>query len=242
MPLFTRGPRRGRGPRHRRRRPAARRRARDGPARAERLRADRVVGRRGRAPSPPCSRRRARPATSTSSRRCGSRRCCWRPGCARRSARPGLTVEQTVPFRDKGRMKEVLDAAGIRTPRPCAATTVAGCREAAEQIGYPGDRQADRRRRLARHLPDRDDADARGRARPPRPRRRGQRGGVHRRRGVHLRHRVQPPAGSASTTSPSTGPARSSASRSSGSSQQVIAHRDPDAPDARRRARRWARR
>ena len=35
---------------------------------------------------------------------------------------PGLTVEQTVPFRDKGRMKEVLEAAGIRTPRaPCAA-------------------------------------------------------------------------------------------------------------------------
>ena len=50
---------------------------------------------------------------------------------------PGLTVEQTVPFRDKGRMKEVLEAAGIRTPRSARSTTVAGCREAAEQIGYP---------------------------------------------------------------------------------------------------------
>jgi formate-dependent phosphoribosylglycinamide formyltransferase (GAR transformylase) len=50
---------------------------------------------------------------------------------------PGLTVEQTLPFRDKGRMKEVLDGAGIRTPRSARATTAAGCREAAEQIGYP---------------------------------------------------------------------------------------------------------
>ena len=50
---------------------------------------------------------------------------------------PGLTVEQTIPFRDKGRMKEVLDAAGIRTPRSQRSTTAAGCREAAERIGYP---------------------------------------------------------------------------------------------------------
>jgi formate-dependent phosphoribosylglycinamide formyltransferase (GAR transformylase) len=50
---------------------------------------------------------------------------------------PGLTVEQTVPFRDKGRMKEVLDAAGVRTPRSARATTAAGCRGAAERIGYP---------------------------------------------------------------------------------------------------------
>lgn len=50
---------------------------------------------------------------------------------------PGLTVEQTVPFRDKGRMKEVLEAAGIRTPRSARSATAAGCREAAERIGYP---------------------------------------------------------------------------------------------------------
>src|SRR3712207_7286104 len=30
---------------------------------------------------------------------------------------PGMTVEQTVPFRDKEQMKRVLDAAGIRTDR-----------------------------------------------------------------------------------------------------------------------------
>ncbi|MGH9117616.1 MAG: ATP-grasp domain-containing protein [Acidimicrobiales bacterium] len=50
---------------------------------------------------------------------------------------PGLTVEQTIPFRDKGRMKEVLDAAGIRTPRSERTRTAAGCRQAAERIGYP---------------------------------------------------------------------------------------------------------
>jgi hypothetical protein len=50
---------------------------------------------------------------------------------------PGMTVEQTVPFRDKERMKQVLDAAGIRTPWHVSTTTVAGVWEAAEQIGFP---------------------------------------------------------------------------------------------------------
>lgn len=50
---------------------------------------------------------------------------------------PGMTVDQTIPFRDKEVMKAVLDAAGIRTPRHGRATTVAECREAAERIGYP---------------------------------------------------------------------------------------------------------
>ena len=50
---------------------------------------------------------------------------------------PGMTVEQTVPFRDKERMKQVLDAAGMRTPRHASATTVAEVWEAAERIGYP---------------------------------------------------------------------------------------------------------
>jgi hypothetical protein len=50
---------------------------------------------------------------------------------------PGMTVEQTIPFRDKERMKQVLDAAGIRTPRHASTTTVAGVWEAAERIGYP---------------------------------------------------------------------------------------------------------
>lgn len=50
---------------------------------------------------------------------------------------PGLTVEQVMPFRDKERMKQVLDEAGIRTPRHAEATSEDGIRSAAEQIGYP---------------------------------------------------------------------------------------------------------
>jgi biotin carboxylase len=50
---------------------------------------------------------------------------------------PGLTVEQTVPFRDKEHMKRVLDAAGIRTPWHVAATSMAAIWEAADKIGYP---------------------------------------------------------------------------------------------------------
>jgi ATP-grasp domain len=49
----------------------------------------------------------------------------------------GMTVEQTVPFRDKERMKQAIDAAGIRTPWHVSATTVAGVWEAAERVGYP---------------------------------------------------------------------------------------------------------
>jgi len=69
--------------------------------------------------------------------------CLWEPGmylAARiREALglPGLTVAETVPFRDKSRMKEVLDAVGIRTPRHARATTDDEVHEAAERIGYP---------------------------------------------------------------------------------------------------------
>jgi biotin carboxylase len=50
---------------------------------------------------------------------------------------PGLTVEQTIPFRDKERMKQLLDGAGLRTPRHVSAETVAGAWAAAETVGYP---------------------------------------------------------------------------------------------------------
>jgi hypothetical protein len=50
---------------------------------------------------------------------------------------PGMTVAETVPFRDKERMKQMLDAAGVRTPRHASTTTVAGVWEAVERIGYP---------------------------------------------------------------------------------------------------------
>lgn len=50
---------------------------------------------------------------------------------------PGMTVEQTLPFRDKEVMKRVLDQKGIRTPHHYSATTKAGVREAAQTIGFP---------------------------------------------------------------------------------------------------------
>jgi formate-dependent phosphoribosylglycinamide formyltransferase (GAR transformylase) len=69
--------------------------------------------------------------------------CLWEPGMLlaaklRESlGLPGMTVEQTIPFRDKEVMKQRLDAAGIRTPRHASAVTEAQVREAAERIGYP---------------------------------------------------------------------------------------------------------
>ena len=50
---------------------------------------------------------------------------------------PGMTVEETVPFRDKERMKQVLDAAGIRTPRHARARSIKEVRDALEITGYP---------------------------------------------------------------------------------------------------------
>jgi formate-dependent phosphoribosylglycinamide formyltransferase (GAR transformylase) len=50
---------------------------------------------------------------------------------------PGMSVEETLPFRDKELMKRKLDAAGIRTPWHASATTVAGIWDAAERVGYP---------------------------------------------------------------------------------------------------------
>ena len=50
---------------------------------------------------------------------------------------PGLTVAQTLPFRDKEQMKQLLDAAGLRTPWHVAAQTVAEVWAAAERTGYP---------------------------------------------------------------------------------------------------------
>ncbi len=50
---------------------------------------------------------------------------------------PGMTVDETVAFRDKEVMKQRLDAAGIRTPRHARATNEKEIREAAQTIGYP---------------------------------------------------------------------------------------------------------
>jgi hypothetical protein len=69
--------------------------------------------------------------------------CLWEPGMML-AARlreglgvGGLDVARTVPFRDKEKMKQVLDAAGIRTPRHVACRTISQCWEAAERIGFP---------------------------------------------------------------------------------------------------------
>ena len=65
---------------------------------------------------------------------------------------PGMTVEETLPFRDKEQMKTKIDSAGIRTPWHVSAATVGEVWEAAERWVTPH-RQADRRSRLGRHLP-----------------------------------------------------------------------------------------
>src|SRR3712207_1503678 len=50
---------------------------------------------------------------------------------------PGLSVEQTLPCRDKELMKRTLDAAGIRTPWHVSTRTATGVWEAAEKVGLP---------------------------------------------------------------------------------------------------------
>ncbi len=49
----------------------------------------------------------------------------------------GMDVETTIPFRDKERMKQVLDAAGIRTPRHTRANSAKSVLDGAEEIGFP---------------------------------------------------------------------------------------------------------
>ncbi len=69
--------------------------------------------------------------------------CLWEPGMILAAqirealGLPGMSVEQTVPFRDKEVMKQKLDKAGVRTPRHASAKTAAQVREAAKTIGYP---------------------------------------------------------------------------------------------------------
>lgn len=50
---------------------------------------------------------------------------------------PGMTEIETVPFRDKEAMKQLLDAAGIRTPHHYRARSAADVWSALERVGYP---------------------------------------------------------------------------------------------------------
>jgi biotin carboxylase len=50
---------------------------------------------------------------------------------------PGMRVVETVPFRDKEAMKQVLDAAGVRTPHHYRARSLEEVEEALERVGYP---------------------------------------------------------------------------------------------------------
>jgi hypothetical protein len=50
---------------------------------------------------------------------------------------PGMGVAHALHFRDKESMKQVLDAAGVRTPRHGRAHTSEEVRELAERFGYP---------------------------------------------------------------------------------------------------------
>ena len=69
--------------------------------------------------------------------------CLWEPGmllAARLREElgvPGMTVAQTVPFRDKEKMKQALDAAGIRTPKHYRAGTATAVRAAVARVGFP---------------------------------------------------------------------------------------------------------
>ena len=69
--------------------------------------------------------------------------CLWEPymllaaRLRERLGLPGMTVADTEPFRDKEKMKQALDDAGIRTPRHRQASDATGIRTAAEAIGFP---------------------------------------------------------------------------------------------------------
>ncbi|MEO0652593.1 MAG: ATP-grasp domain-containing protein, partial [Planctomycetota bacterium] len=69
--------------------------------------------------------------------------CLWEPGVVlaaklrQHLGLPGLSIEQAHAFRDKETMKQVLDAAGVRTPHHYRAATADEVREAAKKIGFP---------------------------------------------------------------------------------------------------------
>jgi hypothetical protein len=69
--------------------------------------------------------------------------CLWEPGMVLAARMrealgvAGLSVAETIPFRDKVAMKEVLDRAGVRVPKFARAKSSQEVRAAVERIGYP---------------------------------------------------------------------------------------------------------
>ena len=69
--------------------------------------------------------------------------CLWEPGVVLAAKLrvalgvAGMSVDDAIAFRNKDIMKARISAAGIRCPRHRGATTAAGVRAAAEEIGYP---------------------------------------------------------------------------------------------------------
>lgn len=69
--------------------------------------------------------------------------CLWEPGVVLAAKLRvalgvgGMSVDDAIAFRNKDIMKARVAAAGIRTPMHRGATTAAGVRAAAEEIGYP---------------------------------------------------------------------------------------------------------
>jgi len=69
--------------------------------------------------------------------------CLWEPGMLLAASLretlgvPGMTVADTIPFRDKEEMKKALDRAGIRTPHHRGCRSGEEVRAAAAAIGFP---------------------------------------------------------------------------------------------------------
>ena len=69
--------------------------------------------------------------------------CLWEPGILLAAELreyfgvSGMSVAHANQFRDKEAMKRALDDAGIRTPKHSAVDSIAGCWEAAENVGFP---------------------------------------------------------------------------------------------------------
>jgi hypothetical protein len=69
--------------------------------------------------------------------------CLWEPGVVLAArlrealGAPGMRVAQAQTFRNKDLMKQRVTAAGIRTARHASATSIAGVRQAAREIGFP---------------------------------------------------------------------------------------------------------